>query len=79
MEDGLLALVAQSGAGHVNHAQRVQEVAGATPATVGDQVHLDEPAHDLRVQQLEADPEHEQPAQHCRLLPERAATTFEQV
>src|SRR5229473_2943752 len=48
MEHGLLALVAQSGAGHparghVDHAQRVQERAGTTPATVGDQVHLEEP------------------------------------
>ena len=48
MEHRLATLVAQPGARHpagrhVDHAQRVQELAGATPAAVGDQVHLEEP------------------------------------
>ena len=48
MNDRFMTLVPQPGAGHpagrhVNHAQRVQELAAATPAAVGDQVHLEEP------------------------------------
>src|SRR5262245_20494853 len=52
MEHRLAALVPQPGAdhpagGHIDHAQRVQELAGAIPAAVSDQIHLEEPWPDI--------------------------------
>jgi len=34
--------------GQIDHTQRVQELAGATPAAVGDQVYLEEPGPRIR-------------------------------
>src|SRR5260370_42181392 len=73
MKDRLLAFVAQTGAGypaggHIDHAQRVQELAGATPTAVRDKVHLQKPGPSIAPIRKRADGDlaFEQRAGLCR-------------